>query len=97
MKRLPLILCKALHWTALAAMLLIGVLGVLYELLDYPVWEKLVGKIGIKDGLGLGWIVSACGIAVYLLTDWLEGRLAENRPSPEYASQGGKTDESNIS
>ena len=97
MKRMVLILCKALHWTALAAVLLIGVLGVLYEILDYPVWEKLVGKFGISDGIGFGWIVAACGIVVFLLTDWLEGRFSADKPYYEKTLQGGNTDDSTIS
>ena len=96
-KRTVLALCKVLHWTALAAVLLIGVLGVSYELLDYPVWEELVGKIGITDGIGFGWIVGTCGIVVFLLTDWLEGRLSTDRLYYEKTLQGGNTDESSIS
>ena len=92
MKRMVLRLCKALHWTALAAVMLIGVLGVLYEILDYPVWEKLVGKFGISDGIGFGWIVAACGIVVFLLTDWLEGKLPTVDASPEKIQEGEKTD-----
>ena len=88
MKRMVLILCKALHWTALAAVLLIGVLGVLYEILDYPVWEKLVRKFGISDGIGFGWIVAACGIVVFLLTDWLEGRFSADKPYYEKNAAG---------
>ena len=97
MKRMVLILCKALHWTALAAVLLIGVLGVLYEILDYPVWEKLVRKFGISDGIGFGWNVAACGIVVFLLSDWLEGRFSADKPYYEETLQGGNTDDSTIS
>ena len=97
MKRMVLILCKALHWTALAAVLLIGVLWILYEILDYPLWEKLVRKFGISDGIGFCWIVAACGIVIFLLTDWLEGKLPAVDASPEKTPEGEKADESNIS
>ena len=77
------ILNRAVHWISFAAVMLIGAMGVLYELLPYPTWEKLMEKLGIPgDGIAFGWIVGGCGVAVFILTEWLE-LLAERRyPKP---------------
>lgn len=82
------ILNRVIHWISFAVVMLTAALGVLYELMPYPYWEKLVGKLGLPgDGIAFGWIVGGCGIAFFALTEWLE-RLAERRdPKPRSCSE----------
>ena len=70
--QVTVILWKAIRWISLAVMLIVSVFGMLYEILDYPVWERLVAKFGISDGIRFFWIASACGVAVFLLSLWAE-------------------------
>ena len=85
------ILWKAIRCVSLAVMLIVSVFGMLYEILDYPVWERLVAKFGISDGIRFFWIAAACGVAVFLLSLWAERwdprRRSEN---PDAAPQGRK-------
>ena len=77
------ILNRGIHWTSFAVAMLAAAMGVLYELLPYPVWEKLMGKLGIPgDGIAFAWIVSGCGIAVFILTEWLELLAERKHPKP---------------
>ena len=77
------ILNRVIHWISFAAVTLTAALGLLYELLPYPAWEKLVGKLGIpSDGIAFGWIVGGCGIAVFILTEWLELLAERKYPKP---------------
>lgn len=85
------ILWKAIRCVSLAAMLIVSVFGILYEILDYPVWEKIVSKFGISDGIRFFWIVAACGVAAFLLSLWLE-RWDDRRQTekPDADPQGRK-------
>ena len=89
-KGLTSIIWIVLRLIAFAAVVLVSVFGVLYELLDYPVWEKLVAKFGISDGIRFFWIVSACGVAVFLLSLWAERWDPRRRPKETDADPQGR-------
>ena len=85
------ILWKAIRYISLAVMLIVSVFGMLDEILDYPVWERLVAKFGISDGMRFFWIAAACGVAVFLLSLWMERWDPRCRSeNPDAAPQGRK-------
>ena len=84
------ILWKAIRYVSLAVMLIVSVFGMLYEILDYPVWEKFAAKFDISDGMRFFWIAAACGAAVFLLSLWMERWDPRRRPKETDADPQGR-------
>ena len=55
---------KLTNILSLCGLILIGLIGVVYELLGHGYFEKLCGALGIPNGFRLVWI---CGIVLLLL------------------------------
>ena len=83
---------RCLHLLALAACLIIVVIGVVDEILGSPAWEGVLVKIGISNGWRFFWIVCACGIFLFFLTDRLRQWDPRRQPkNPDSATQERKT------
>lgn len=66
---------KFVHILSFCGTLIVGALGIVYELVGYAKFEQMLSGIGISNGLGWLWIVGAVMLLLLIATHFIKEKL----------------------
>ena len=75
MKTLFKAIIQVVHILSFCGVLLAGALGVIYEIVGYATFEKMLSSIGISKGFERIWIFSIIMLLLLIVTYFIKIRL----------------------
>ena len=68
MKEITILIIKIIHIISLCGLVLMGILGAIYEIIGHAKYEQLLSTIGVHSGFHRTWIVFIILIIVCIIT-----------------------------
>lgn len=75
MKTLFKAIVQVVHILSFCGVLLAGVLGVIYEIVGYAKFEKILSSLGISKGFERIWILSIIMLLLLIVTYFIKTKL----------------------
>ena len=69
------IIINILHIISFVGLTVSGLIGVIYEVIGWTIFERFFSKIGISKGFELVWVIGAISLIVLLLTYFIKTKI----------------------
>lgn len=78
MKAILKIIVQVVHVVSFCGVLLVGALGVIYEIIGHVKFEQMLSAIGITKGFERVWIVSVIFLSLLIITYVIKKKVFAN-------------------
>ncbi len=75
MKKVIRMIAKVVHISSLCGVMIVGVLGVIYDIVGHAKFEQILSDFGISKGFESMWIVGAIMLLLLIVTHYIKEKL----------------------